>query len=132
MALLGVNKQLDLQTWFTQTGRDLALAQGWYLQRRLVQEVFIIALTLGGLASGIWLYRVLRDLGNELRWAALGLDFLAVFVIIRAALFYHIDELLHSDFQGMRFNWILELGGIAIIAVAAATRLLRMGKSIRP
>ena len=25
---LGINKQLDLQTWFAQTGRDLSLAQG--------------------------------------------------------------------------------------------------------
>src|SRR5688572_33006079 len=38
---LGVNKQLDLQTWFTVLGKSLAKDTGWYEQRRLVQACFI-------------------------------------------------------------------------------------------
>jgi hypothetical protein len=125
MLLLGINKQLDLQTWFTQTGRDLAMSQGWYGQRRIVQVAFISALALGGLVSQIWLYRALRDLGSEVRWAALGLVFLTVFVIIRATSFHHVDVLLHITLGEMRINWILELGGIGCIAAAAAARLKR-------
>lgn len=30
MLALGINKQLDLQTWLSQAGRDLAIAQGWW------------------------------------------------------------------------------------------------------
>src|SRR5438105_1302226 len=30
MILLGINKQLDLQTWLTITGRRIALTEGWY------------------------------------------------------------------------------------------------------
>jgi hypothetical protein len=32
MLALGINKQLDLQTWLSQAGRDLAIAQGWWEQ----------------------------------------------------------------------------------------------------
>ena len=45
---LGVNKQLDLQTLFTQLARDLAMAQGWYEERRRYQVAFIIAIGLLG------------------------------------------------------------------------------------
>ena len=38
---LGVNKQLDLQTALTESGRVLAQYQGWYQQRQLVQLAFI-------------------------------------------------------------------------------------------
>src|SRR3569833_3825399 len=34
MLLLGINKQLDLQTWFTLEGKKLALSEGWYNHRR--------------------------------------------------------------------------------------------------
>ena len=30
MTVLSINKQLDLQTWFTEVARDMALEQGWY------------------------------------------------------------------------------------------------------
>jgi hypothetical protein len=41
---LGINKQLDLQTALTELGRVLALSQGWYEQRQVVQFWFIAAL----------------------------------------------------------------------------------------
>ena len=40
LSLLGMNKQLDLQTAITQFGRDLAVDQGWYGQRRVAQRWF--------------------------------------------------------------------------------------------
>ncbi len=53
LVLLGINKQLDLQTAFTETGRWLAHSQGWYDDRRPVQAVFIaLFCLLGGGASG--------------------------------------------------------------------------------
>jgi hypothetical protein len=38
---LGINKQLDLQTAFTEAGRVVAHLQGWYEQRRSIQLDFI-------------------------------------------------------------------------------------------
>jgi hypothetical protein len=114
---LGVNKQLDLQSLFTQVGRDLAMAQGWYAQRRWVQGGFIALLGLGALAVAWWLRRELREPAQRL--AGLGLCVLLAFVVMRAASFHHMDELINLRLGGVRMNWVLELSGLFIILVAA-------------
>ena len=38
LVLLGINKQLDLQSAFTETARLLAVKQGWYAERRQARE----------------------------------------------------------------------------------------------
>jgi hypothetical protein len=128
MALLGVNKQLDLQSWFTEVGRDMAHAQGWYASRQTAQVLFIATLASVGLIGLWWLGRALRGLGSELRWVGAGLVLLTVFVVIRATSFHHVDRWLHLELAGsVRLNAVLELGGIGIIAGAAAARLRRLG-----
>ena len=119
MALLGINKQLDLQSWFTQTGRDFALAQGWYERRRLVQFIFIAWLILAGLVARAWLSNLLKHLDKYARRAATGLVLLIIFVIVRATSFHHVDRMLGISLDGWRVNNILELGGIGLIALAA-------------
>jgi len=129
MALLGVNKQLDLQTWFTEVGRDLALAQGWYAARQKVQVLFIGALAAAGGVAIVWLQRALRRLGGEVRWVAAGLVLLIVFVVTRAASFHHVDRLLNLELAPhVRLNAAFELGGIGIVIVAAAVRMNRLSR----
>jgi hypothetical protein len=115
--LLGINKQLDLQSWFTQVGRDLATSQGWYQDRHSVQKVFLAALVLSGLMGmalmGLWLRRVVHCIAG----AILGLGFLVTFVAVRAASFHHVDRWLGDGV--VRMNWMLELGGIALVALSA-------------
>jgi hypothetical protein len=60
LVLLGINKQLDLQSWFTEVGRDLARAQGWYEGRRSVQALFVAALVFLGLIGTTVLFVLLR------------------------------------------------------------------------
>jgi hypothetical protein len=128
MLLLGVNKQLDLQTWFTEVARDMAREDGWYDIRHQVQIAFIAVLAVLGLLSQVWLYRSLRDFGSEARLAAVGLAFLAVFVVTRAASFHHVDFLLGMELGGwLKVNALLELGGIGCIAWAAWRRWHRLG-----
>jgi len=119
MCLLGINKQLDLQSWFTQTGRDLAFEYGWYERRRLVQVLFIVWLVAAALTLRGWLTSWLRDLDRHAKRAAWGLTLLMVFVVVRATSFHHIDGLLGVSLEGLKFNAIFELGGIALIAHAA-------------
>ncbi|WP_244441799.1 hypothetical protein [Rhizobium grahamii] len=40
--ILGINKQLDLLSAFTEIGRMIAASEGWYDERRTVQFYFII------------------------------------------------------------------------------------------
>lgn len=120
---LGVNKQLDLQTWMTAVGRALAREQGWYEQRRFVQVVFVICITV--ILFGGWTMITLHlpQASRRARIALIGMFFLTAFVVTRAASFHHFDVLLKMDLSGAKLNWILELGGILIITLAAGWRV---------
>jgi hypothetical protein len=122
LVLLGINKQLDLQSLVTQMGRDLAIQQGWYESRRMVQAAFIGCLMAAGFGVGALLFWVTRQLPGTTQIAALGLVMLVVFVVIRGASFHHVDEMLGSGFEGIRYNWLLELTPLAVIAVSALRR----------
>ena len=120
LLLLGINKQLDLQTIVTELGRIAAKAHGWYGSRRPVQLVFILLVALVGL--GVFRAVLLLAEGElrSMRVVLLGTLFLVCFVTIRAASFHHIDRLLGTDIGGFRMNWIIEIGGILLIIVGAA------------
>lgn len=119
LAALGVNKQLDLQTWLTETGRQLAHAQGWYGQRRLVQIGFILAVATGGVAGVLAMLRLAWPMSPGRFCAGIGLAFLLSFVLMRASSFHHVDGFLASTTFGLRWNWILELSGIGTVAAGA-------------
>jgi len=50
MLALGINKQLDLQALLTVVGREIALQDGWYQDRRVFQKWFIELVTAASLA----------------------------------------------------------------------------------
>jgi hypothetical protein len=119
MVFLGVNKQLDLQTWLTQFGKDLAKAGGWYEQRRSVQAVFVAFVAVSGLAAFAGLSLLAKRTFRQ-SWVALaGALFLGCFILVRAASFHHVDQLLSARWAGLKMNWILELGGIFWISLGA-------------
>jgi hypothetical protein len=121
LLLLGINKQLDLQTALTEIGRILARRQGWYDNRRRVQAVFIACVALFGLATFRAVLLLARGELRSLRAVLAGTLFLICFVTIRAASFHHIDMFLGTNLVGFRMNWIIELGGIAFIIVGATS-----------
>jgi hypothetical protein len=119
LLLLGINKQLDLQTAFTETGRILAFQEGWYRNRRVVQVAFICCVGLAGIWGFVATLRLMRGNQRHLRGVLLGTIFLICFVAIRASSFHHVDLLLGHRLGGLKINWVLELGGISFIALAA-------------
>jgi hypothetical protein len=119
LVLLGINKQLDLQSWFTYVGKRTAIEQGWYADRRPVQVAFIVTLATVGVVCGAVLLHRLRGALARFRWALVGTVFLISFIVVRAASFHHVDIFLKLEIAGIQPNWILELGGIALIGFAA-------------
>ena len=116
---LGINKQLDLQSLFTQLGKDLARVQGWYGSRRIVQAAFIVSLgVLGAGGLGLILWRLRRS-RRAVKVALAGCLILFCFILIRASSFHHMDRLIGWQFLGLRVNWLLELGSLALVASAA-------------
>lgn len=125
LLLLGINKQLDLQSWFTAVSKQLALSQGWYQQRRTVQREFIIGLIFAALILVIFLGEKMGTEWKKFRLPLLGLIFLCSFIIVRATSFHHVDQMLGWQLARWRINWLLELGGIACIAGGAMNYLRR-------
>lgn len=115
MAMLAINKQLDLQSLFTEAARDLVKSLGLHEDRRELQAIFIgavvvaMASALGGLA---WTQ---RRRWREVGLALLGLVLLSGFVLVRSASFHNVDHGLGEALGGVKFNWILELGGIGMV-----------------
>jgi hypothetical protein len=117
--LLGVNKQLDLQTLFTELGRIVAFRQGWYQRRRVVQASFVVGLAVLGIAGIALMFRLARGHLRQLRLALAGTVFLVAFVAIRATSFHLVDKVLSHQVAVVRMNAIIELGGIALVALGA-------------
>jgi hypothetical protein len=125
LCLLAINKQLDLQLALIEGWREIALSQGWYGARRGVQLAAFAGGLAGGAAALAWLApRVWRG-GRPVRWGFAGMTVIGIYVTLRAAKFQHV---LWDD-PSLRATpgWVslLEIGGIAIVAAAAAARLRR-------
>lgn len=126
MLFLAVNKQLDLQSAITATGRCLAYAQGWYANRRTAQLAFIAALL--GMVLIALLIGLVSLRGRVLRngLALIGLAVTCGFVMVRAVGFHHFDYFLGTRILGTTANFVFENTGLALIAINAVL-LLRMG-----
>lgn len=119
LVLLGLNKELDLQTFVTNEGRELAKTLGRYEQRRLFQGLFLLSLAIAAIGSLAALLTWLRGSPRAMKVAAVGIGALLTFVLMRAAAFHHIDEWVTIDMAGLRSGWWIELAGIAAIALSA-------------
>lgn len=117
--LLGINKQLDLQSLLTAVGKYLAHKQGWYQSRRVVQEAFIVMVLILGAGFIAWGLRFFKGILNRNWLAFTGTVFLVVFILIRATSFHHMDQLIGLRILGFKMNWLLELSGIYCIALNA-------------
>lgn len=119
---LGINKQLDLQTAFTEIGRVVAFQEGWYGQRQIVQVWFIIGVAVVCSLIAICLLILARRSPAPTWLALLGTTIVLAFVLIRAASFHHIDRFIGDRILGLKWNWVLEMGGISIVIIASEWR----------
>lgn len=122
LTLLGINKQLDLQSALTEIGRILADKQGWYADRRQLQMAFIAGVAVMSLTLFAVALHLTWGAPASTLWALLGGTGLLLFVIIRAASFHHVDEVLGRSFSGLRVNWLLEMGALLVITGSAKWR----------
>ena len=114
MTLLGVNKALDLESWLTGFVRDLAEAGGWYEQRGVFQAVFVAIVSLAGFAISVSAALIIRPIIWRVLEAIAGLGFLVTLVLARTSSWHWVDFLLGSG-----RNWVLEIGGIALVSLSA-------------
>jgi hypothetical protein len=129
MILLGINKQLDLQSLLTEVGRQIARHQGWMDQRRVVQFWFVVFFGTTAIISFLSFIFIMRDLFKRFMLSFIGLFFLISFIIIRAASFHHFDKILQLTLLDFKMNWLFELTGIYTIFAAGIMDILRLKHS---
>ncbi len=124
LVLLGLNKQLDLQTWIHSTGDNLVQSGGLNSRRLGIKILSLVTLGLTGLGISM---AMLLYIGRQWRLymlAFVGLLYLGVFIVLRAA-----DSLpILRDINHRYYEWvhlILELGGVLMIAASAARAVYR-------
>ncbi|MEQ1546246.1 hypothetical protein [Methyloglobulus sp.] len=117
--LMGINKQLDLQSLLTAVGKFFAHQQGWYNDRKMVQGFFIIMIFVFGIYLISWGLRFFNQILRRNWLAFAGMIFLVFFILIRATSFHHMDKLIGTDFFGLKLNWLMELTGIYCITLNA-------------
>ena len=131
LALLCINKQIDLQTLFTDIGRTVAKNQGWYEDRRPYQYMFVGAILALMLVAAVLMVARLRRAGAQVKLSMVGLAMLMGFVFIRAASLERIDALINRQIGTPRVNHWLEIGGIVVIAAGALWMLRPFGRRSR-
>ena len=121
LLLLGLNKELDLQTNITQYFRGLAREQGWYADRRIYQKMFILGMLLMTPVFLFALRNQLKQAWKNYKLVMLGLVILFVFVFIRASSFHHVDTVLNLTIGRMRYYQGLELLALMVILLGSYT-----------
>ena len=86
--------------------------------------LFIFGLLLATAILAVVLFWSMRHHVRTLWLAMLGLVFILLFVAVRAVGFHHFDALIRLEINNVRMNWVLELGGVTMIAANAAWLLL--------
>jgi hypothetical protein len=120
---LGVNKQLDLQSAITETGRIIARAGGWYDVRGYLQVGFIVAVILCSMISAFLLLAFVRREKDYFVIPLAGVIATLCFVLIRATSFHDMDVFIRQEILGIRTNWFFEIGGISLVIFGATLRL---------
>lgn len=120
LVFLAINELLDLHTLLTIAGRAHAKAFGWYGAHRAAQYAFVIALSGAVAIAGLAMLWLTRRADYAVRLALVGLAFIGLFALLRAASFHHLDDFLGGG--SPQFDWgsVQEMVGIAIVACAAA------------
>lgn len=127
LLLLGLNKQMDLQTWVIWIGEQISRQLNIYDQRRLIQAVFFFILSLAGI--GVLTLGICYLKGQWVRHSLvlLGAAGLAVFVILRVGNFNHVLAPLWRviPFQTRHDPaHFLELFSVALIGLGALQALI--------
>lgn len=121
MLLVGANKLFELTSVFTRFLRKIAWNHDWYMERSFFQFVVIGVIFFGVIAGAFFVWRLLlrRRYSAAFRVVAISILLLAAYSMIRSVSLHALDSLLYQKKMGIRLNWVIELGGIISVIVAA-------------
>lgn len=120
MAVLAINKQLDLQGLVHATGRNMAIRQGWFDRRHEAERIVLIAVGVIGLLSVGVILLVMRGLWLRVRLSVCGVALLAGFAVLRTAELLSPGRISQAQLVGPIYvSHALELVAVAVVIVGA-------------
>ena len=126
MGVLGINKQLDLQTPFVHMVRGVSMGGGWYSERRLIQKIFLVVLSVTGIATLSVAAWKLRWHWREYAPLCVGALLLLAYIVIRASPWPHVNTVFGFDLSGVAGKrHILELAGVSTVGLSAIAAFMR-------
>lgn len=128
MLFLACNKQLDIQTYITAVGREVAHAQGWYEQRRTIQKEVVITLILISLLFLFYMFYMVYNLPTANKIAMIGALFTFAFIGMRALSFHHVDHYVGRVILGVKMHVLIEICGGVIVSLGALLSVKTLSK----
>ena len=120
MLALCLNKVFDVQTLLTMYLRKTARLDGWYVQRRSIQVVFVVATSIAGLIGLVASVYFLRSHWRQRGLAFMAAVFLLTLIVVRTASYHPVDNILyHLPVIKNRMNAGLELAGSLLVGCGA-------------
>lgn len=119
--LLCLNKQLDLQAWLAQTGRDLTREHGLYQFKHLIRYAFMVVLVLAALVPVVLFRFHLWTLVTRAPLGAAGLALIGVFILMRGVEY-------HPSFLTEDGEESLEAAGLALVLWSFGRRVFASGR----
>ncbi len=124
LLLLGINKQLDVQTLLLHALRAALKAGGLYGYKQAISVVFLILLAAFVARMTLALVRSGRRMSRGLMTSFVGLIVLLVFVLLRSAIIARSGL---SQSPVFALHLFVELSGVALCGVGAAAALRKRG-----
>ena len=129
LALLGIDKVIDLQVAVLDFARCVTEVEGWYSSRVRYQELITVGTAVAGVAIVGAIVLFLQRPRPRIALAAVGMVLIGAYQLARAVSFHGLDVVIATRIQGVSVNSIIELLGIACIALNALWLLVVHRKS---
>lgn len=126
LVFLGLNKQLDLQTYLSAMVKCHAILSGWYEHRQEFKLIFVMVIAAVFLMLLIFILSFFGENLSKDKFAIAGIVFLLGFILIHASYFYYFDMPVINKFYETGLNWVLEFIGIFFINLQSLLRLKRL------
>lgn len=123
LAVLGLNKPVDVQTRLIKLGRYIAGSENLLGHRDALRAIFFTGFILAIIALlAVVLFHLrlpIEKFARHSPMAAIGSGMVCIYIMLRAISIDHVDQMLGFDLERIPYLWLLEAGGLMFIMIQA-------------
>jgi hypothetical protein len=118
VAVLGFHHATDAGAQFTEWFRRMALQEGWYGERRVLQRELVLAVPIAAFLAGGVLLALVRQQWRRYLPAVLALIFIAGLSAVQLISLHGVDAVMGRSFFGVPLSRWLNLLGVSLVGIA--------------